>query len=254
MGKVFVDYRFGDRHLINDFINPNLDWYSENARFSPLVLQAHEGDTFVEEVATFIRDGFIYPMMGGYPSADGQLLRCRKSMFQYCFKKCVPYVWSFPQECLSQRIGICVDTSNLACSLLISKVSARACLGEVRNSKTDELLGLHEWVDVFYKGSQYIMETTVHGSNIITLVVRDDTYERISAWAQTSGIYYVLKGSFDNKDFAGDPSIVGMMAFPSKILHLGYAKIAQESKKRVKREWEIEELTKVKIIMKAFQG
>lgn len=240
----FVNYRFGDLHRITSFIDPDIDW------LSPL-----EGDALVEEVAKFIRTCFTYPTLGEYPSADGQLLRCHKNLLQYCFKECRYYVWSFPQECLHQRIGICVDTANLGASLLIAKLPIRVCLGEVRSSKTSELLGLHAWVLVPYKNDWYFWEATIHtDADVKTLILGADAENKVSTWAQSGGVYYVTKASYNREDFEGDPSIVGLMSFPAKIMVLGFDKVSHQSPRKLKREWQIDEMMKVKMLLKAFQG
>ncbi len=111
-------------------------------------LKADDDDRFVENVAEWIRDKFKYPLdVNGDPAAQAQLLKFKSGWFSYIFKKCVEYHWSLPTEVITSGYGICIDTSNLAESVLRVKPlkESYVVLGEVRRTLDDVLLGYHAW-------------------------------------------------------------------------------------------------------------
>jgi len=237
---VKVDYRFGDIWDIRDFINPHLNTVFLNT-----------GDKRVEDVAAFIRDEFTYPLINDNPSADGQLRRYHKSLFKYHFQKCVYYMWSFPQEVLAQKLGICIDTANLATSLLVPN-NAWCCLGEVR-AIDGNLLGLHAWTEFPYKGEPTIMETTIH-KPANTLVPVKDAYDKNSNWAIKGGVYYVEQARYNNTTFHGDSGIVAVMGLPTKRVWLfGLEETKLFPAKKLYREWEREERWKTKLLAEAYR-
>ena len=237
-----VNYRFGDTWLITDFVNPNI-----SVNFSSA------GDKLVEEVAAFIRDQFRYPLVGGNPSADGQFRRFHKNLCRYHFSQYAYYMWSFPQETLLIGKGICIDTANLATSLLVSKLNALVCLGEVRTSREDTLLGYHAWTLCPYKNDIYLLETTIHEMGINNLVTVSSAYGRNSDWAKQGNIYYLEKARYNNTLFSGDTSIVAGMALPAnRILLYGLDEAKIYPKRKLYKEWRQEEIIKTKLLRQAF--
>lgn len=244
-----VDYRFGELHYATEFVTP------ANSAIKKAVMQFNgvEGDELVEKVASFIRDSFQYPLVDSLPSADGQLLRFRKSLLSHHFKKCVDYMWSFPSECLHQKLGICIDTSNLSASLLVTGIDAWVCLGEVRSSKEDTVLGLHAWVEVPYKGKQYVQETTIHEPTIDTLITAESAYDKGSDWAKQGNIYYVPGARYNDEDYEGDESIIVRISLPArKAVIFGADGAPKTSRKKLRKEWKSEEVTKMAMLKEAY--
>lgn len=237
-----VNYRFSDIWDIRDFINPRLT-----------TTFVGEGDKVVEDIALFIRGQFVYPLIGENPSADAKFQRFHKNLCRYYFSKYVYYMWSFPQETLAQKLGICIDTANLATSLLVSKIDAWCCLGEVRATKDGTLLGYHAWEKCPYKGELTIMETTVH-QPANTLVTTKNAYDRNSTWAIVSGLYYVEQAKYNNKEFQGDSSVVASMNLPAKRVWLfGLEKTKLLPARKLYREWRREEQWKTKLLEEAYK-
>lgn len=232
-----VDYRFGDRWLVTDFITP----------MNPDILNVglvSAGDELVEKVSAFIRDNFVYPMAGDMPSADGQLLRYTQGIMKHGFKCCRYYVWAFPAEVLQSKLGYCAETGNLAGSLLVSKLDAWATLGDVLDLN-DTLLGRHEWVELEYAGQPSILETTIHVAGANNLANQTSVYDKESDWAKQGGLYYRPVAWFNNKKFRGDSSIIAMMGLPAKRVLL----FGLEETQKVKAKQLYKELRKEKVIM-----
>lgn len=228
-----VDYRFGDIWLITDFVNPRV-----------VLKFTSEGDALVEDATSFIRDAFTYPMVNGYPSSDGKLKRYHKNFLLYHFKSYVYYMWSFPAEVLAQGKGICIDTSNLAASLLVPDIDAWVCLGEVRTSDDDQLLGYHAWIVCPYKNDIYLCETTIHQESE-NKVKMSQAYDRVSNWAQQGNLYYVEQARYNYAAFSGNSGIVANMGLPARRVRMYGAEATRSySKKRLAREWRQEEIAK----------
>ena len=250
-----VDFRWGDKYKATEFIQPRSLEIATKAK----KLNA-TGDV-IDKVAAFIRDHFAYPLIGGQPSADGQFLRYRKSLLGYHWKKCVFYMWSFPAEVLLQKLGICIDTANLATSLLRAESSiAFTCLGQVRKTATDELLSYHAWTAVESKQQFYLLETTIHepdGKNMITL---HDAYHKDSDFATTSGIYYVEDARYDESQYIGTTDlglsgiIFTLMGLPQKQLRMfGLERARQVPAKKLYTQWRKEEQLKWKEVSRAWR-
>lgn len=217
-----VDYRFGDKWLITDFITPN--HFDIVAAAESLAV----ADDYVQNVAHYVCDNFEYPMNYGRPCCCGQLVRYRRGFFRYKFRERRRYIWALPCEVMQSGFGFCAETGNLAESLLRAggKTGAWACLGEVRDL-SDNLLGLHEWVRCSWKHDRYVMETTIHEPGIATMVPASSVYDKNSSFAQKAGIYYVERAYFNEKEYHepganGGMSVVKLMSFPPPaLLHMG---------------------------------
>ncbi|GAH35812.1 unnamed protein product, partial [marine sediment metagenome] len=125
-----VPWRFSERYLATDFVQTKNISILEEAG----LLYKQNNGNFVRGVADYIRDNFYYPLdNAGNPSASGQLLRHQKGFMAYHFKNCVYYAWSLPNEVVATGCGICIDTANLATSLLRAKENAETwvVLGDV---------------------------------------------------------------------------------------------------------------------------
>jgi len=246
-----VDYRFGNKELITSFVTlHNPDIQQVITTFGDA-----EGDSLVEKVAAFIRDNFEYPMAGDMPLADGQLLRYTDGLFSHKFKCCRYYVWAFPSEVLQSKLGYCAETGNLAESLLLSKVKALVCLGEVRSSKDDSLLGLHAWIETQYKNETYVFETTIHEKEGNNLVTAKGVYNKDSDWAKVAGLYYIVKGKYDNKKFTGDADIVAKLGLPAKrVLLFGLEETQKMRAKRLYKELQREQKIMENLLKQAWGG
>lgn len=236
-----VDYRFGDIWPITDFARPITGIFTS------------KGDALVEDVLAFIRDGFTYPLVGGYPSSDGKLKRFHRNLLAYHFKLYVYYMWSFPPEVLAQTKGICIDTANLAASLLVSEVDAWVCLGEVRTSEDDQLLGYHAWIVYPYKNDMYLGETTIHEEGANNQVTMSSAYDRNSAWAKQGNLYYVEQARYNPINFSGNSSIVANMALPARRVRMYGAEATRaHSKKWLAKQWRQEEIEKTHSLQAAW--
>jgi len=223
---------------VTDFITP------KNPDVLNLGFGNLEGDDLVEKVAAFIRDNFVYPMAGDLPSTDGQLLRYTQGIMKHGFKCCRYYVWAFPAEVLQSKLGYCCETSNLAESLLVSKLDTWATLGDVL-ALNDTLLGTHEWVELEHAGQPSILETTIHVAGANNLATQASVYDKESDWAKQGGLYYRPVGWFNNEQFRGDSSIIAMMGLPAKRVLLSCVEEAQ----KVKAKQLYKELRKENAIM-----
>ena len=194
-----VDFRFGELYYTNDFLqvnNPSVATALTEA-FQQLDLNA-SNDQKVEVLADYIKRKYQYPfMVDETPSCGGYFLRYQKdSKFRdFHWRAIRDYMWSFPAECIVQGYGICIDTSNLAFSLLkMAGVPAKVCLGAVYETKSNQLLGYHAWVEVPYKGEQYVLETTIHpdGENLLPAK---------AVYGKKMDVYYVKEAEYDEKNY-----------------------------------------------------
>ena len=247
-----VDWRFGDKYYVTEFIMVNnsmiRDVYDK--------LKTSENDKFVENVADWIRDKFQYPLdSSGNPAAQAQLLMFRYSIFKYLFKKCVEYHWTFPSEVITSGYGICIDTANLAESVLRIKPieDSWVVLGEVRDTLTDNLLGYHAWCELPYKNDRYVLETTIHVAGVNNLVKAEDIYNK------KLDVYYVKHAYYNESEYhpvtsIGAYQIIYLLGLPAKKVKLaGFEKIASMKPKKVYKMWRKEEKLKLEAILNAFK-
>jgi hypothetical protein len=163
-------------------------------------------------------------------------------------------MWSFGQETLIIKRGICADTAILATSLLIADLDAWCCLGEVRKID-DTLLGYHAWTVCPYENEETLMETTVHTLGSNTLVKTKDSYDKVSAWAANAGLYYVERARFNSNSFIGDPSIVASMSLPAnRVLLFGLEATRKFNPKQLRAEWKKEEKMKTKLLQAVYKN
>jgi len=190
-----IDWRPAGVWRITDFIQ--IDNPAIEDRFE--TLDSEEDDKFVKNVARHIRDNFTYPLshITKNPAPEMQMLHGSKCPATWHFKRCIPYSWLFPTEVeKSTKEGICVDTTNLAMSILRSKkIKAWAVLGRVNRTSDDQLLGYHAWVEVQYLGTTYVLETTVHETGKNNLVPADSIYNK------KMSIYYVPTARYNENTY-----------------------------------------------------
>lgn len=249
-------WRFGERYLVTDFVQVNNIAIIDMAN-------SLQGDGFISNVAAWIRDKFYYPLDGsGNPSAQGQLLRHQKGLFSgYHAKKCVYYAWSLPNEILDfTRCGICIDTANLATSVLrVKGIDAWVTLGDVRDIKSDTLLGRHAWVTLPYEGENYVLETTIHEAGVKNMAKTKDVYDKNSEWAKRGGIYFVYQAKYNEKEFKGEgplgSEIVELLGLPThRVLLMGKVRTQREKEGRLLKEWRAEERIITNLLREAYRG
>jgi hypothetical protein len=161
-------------------------------------------DEFIRKCVEFVRDNFTYPLdYLGAPSSGMQVRRFDKGRWwSYFYNKTMSYAWSFPEETLVIKYGICIDTALLITSILLAGgIDAKCCLGSVVNSKTQEVEGYHAWSEFAYKNNDCIDETTIHFKSE-TIISKSLAYNCDSEWAKTSGIYYRLEAKFNNRSYS----------------------------------------------------
>ncbi len=188
-----VDWRFGDRYFITEFVRPN----TFEVELMAERLRARSAEERVLNVARWIRDDFYYPLdWRGQPSADGQLLKSRRAIGSYHFKKCVNYMWLFPSETIMMGFGICIDTSLVATSVLLRLgVDSVVALGAVYDQK-GSLLGYHAWTEFTINNTRYVLETTIHEREVNNVMLAEDAYSgkygiRYDKYAEFNHIKYV---------------------------------------------------------------
>lgn len=255
-----VPWRFGEDYLATDFVQARNVAVLEQAN---VLFRGGKEDAFVEKVASWIRDEFYYPLDNSKnPSASGQLLRHQKgALGGYHFKKCVYYAWSLPNEVIgATKCGICIDTANLAGSVLRAKETKNAwvCIGDVKSVTDDTLLGRHAWVEVPYRGAAYVLETTIH-EEINNLVPAVEVYDKNSPWAQKAGLYYVVQGRYDETEFIGEGPLgaqaVELMGLPAnRVLLFGLEATCRQKPRKLYKEWRQEEVQKEKLLREAYRG
>jgi hypothetical protein len=192
-----VDFRFGESYYVNDFLQINNP--SVAAALTEALQQLNgSNDQKIEVIADYIKRKYQYPfMVDGSPSCGGYFLRYQKdSKFKdFHWHAIRDYMWSFPAECIVQKLGICIDTSNLAFSLLkMAGVPAKVCLGAVYETKSNQLLGYHAWVEVSYKGETYVFETTIHPDGVNLLPAK-------AVYGKKMDVYYVKEAEYDEKSY-----------------------------------------------------
>ena len=249
--NLIVDYRFGDKYSVYAFVTPK----------NPDIVEISRKLDGIQAIAKFVRDGFTYPLANGQPSADGQMVRFKKDFFNYQFKKCVYYMWSFPAECLFQQYGICIDTANVCTSLMRSqKFVAWTALGEVRSYVEDTLLGSHAWTVIEWLDTEYVDETTIHDADKNPLVLRDNVCDRNSEWAKLAGVYYVEQARYNEKEYhpTGDLGHAGiifrLMGLPTKPVEIyGLENVEKMKPKKVYKEWRKDQLQVHRGLTKAWE-
>jgi len=207
-GKIpIVDWRFGDKYYVTEFITPRNVMVENIAR---LYKGRSEIESFIN-VARWIRDKFYYPLdWRGQPSCDGQFLKSRKRFGSYHFRKCVAYMWLFPPETINMGFGICIDTALLATSVLIAMgLDAWCVLGAIYDNK-GELIGYHAWTEVLIDNTWYLLETTIHMEGVSNIMKRDDAY------TGKYGIKYEKFAMFNDKTYHEYKSILQYMKFFGK--------------------------------------
>jgi hypothetical protein len=253
-----VPWRFGEVYLATDFVMAGNVSIKEQAE----ILFNGGGDAFVEAVAGWIRDEFYYPLDNSEnPSASGQLLRHQKGLLAgYHFKKCVYYAWSLPNEVLgATKCGICIDTAQLAGSVLRAKElkDAWVVIGDVLAVSDGSLLGRHAWVEAPYHGASFVLETTIHqegGNNLVPSVY---VYDKNSEWAKRAGLYYAVQAKYNEKDFIGEGPLgaqaIELMGYPAGMMQrFGMEATCRRSTWSLQRAWKKEELKKDKLLRKAW--
>ena len=164
-----VDFRFGDKWFITDFVTPN----------NPTVAEITDALTGITAIAEYIRDEYSYPFNAiGQPATNSQLCNAEFypnfPMFQSSILR--PYAWDFPAETVITKSVYCVETANLMCSILRRKgIESFVALGAVL-SPVGVVLGYHAWVKVLIIGRWYICETTIHEPDAQNLIPMDDLY------------------------------------------------------------------------------
>ncbi len=100
-----VQWRFGERYLVTEFIQHQNVAVREIASSLP----KNNQDEFVLAASVHIRDYYFYPLDDAKnPSTSGQLLRYRKGFMSYHFKRCESYVWALPCEVINTKCGYCL--------------------------------------------------------------------------------------------------------------------------------------------------
>jgi hypothetical protein len=254
-----VSFRFGEKYLVNEFIQSRSYEIVKLAK----QLNSESEDETIKRVSLFIRDGFEYPLdQSKNPSTDGRFERYKKSILpnDYQFKAFKYYVWAFPVEVLISKLGYCAETANLMTSILRAcGIDAYTGLGEVRKTSTDELLGYHAWTVMPYQGQEHLDETTIH-REVNTLIPSKDIYDKVSSFAKIGDVYYVEHARYDDFDYIGATNlgksgiIFSLIGKPLKLLNvLGLDKLQQLKPKRLYREWRREECVKSNHIQRAFR-
>lgn len=252
-------WRFGERYLATDFVMVKNPAIIEQAN---ILSSVPSEDKFIERTALWIRDSFFYPLDNSdNPSAQGQLLRHQKGFASgYHFKKCVYYAWSLPNEVISAtKCGICIDTANLAASVLRAKdIDAWVVLGDVLSSQDDTLMGRHAWVEVDLKKTKKVFETTVHEPGASNLIDAALVYDKDSWWAQDKGIYYFAQARYNESVFLGDgplgAQIMELFGLPAKrVLIFGLERTRGCKSRQLYKEWRHEEKIKVALVTEAYR-
>ena len=256
-----VPWRFGERYLATDFVQMNNIAVREQANELASTDPLRNQDTFIEQVARWIRDNFFYPLdNAGNPAAQGQLLRHRKGLVTgYHAKKCVYYAWSLPNEILGfSYCGICIDTANLAGSVLrAGGIDAWVILGDVNSAKNGTLIGRHAWVETPYSGKVYVLETTIHDPDTVNTIEASEVYDKTSDWAKKSGIYFIVQAKYNENEFKGEGPLgagfVELMGLPAhRVLLMGREQTLHIRTAKLQKEWCSEERLKTRLLKEAY--
>lgn len=252
-------WRFGEKYLATDFVTPSNIAIREEA---DVLHEGTDDDQFIYMASRWVRDNFFYPLdRAGKPSAQGQLLRHHISLTAgYHCKKCVYYAWSLPNEVIgATKCGICVDTANLAASILRAKtIDAWVVLGDVLSAKDDTLLGRHAWVMVPVGGVNQVIETTIHEANINNVIEAALVYDKTSWWAQDKGIYYSVQARYNEKEYIGEGPLGGQIMelffLPAKrVMIFGLNGTRRLKPRKLYKEWRQEERIKTALVAEAYR-
>jgi len=247
-----VDWRFGDKYYVTEFIMVGNSMIRDEYE----KLKDADENAFIENVATWIRDNFQYPIdYRGNPAAQAQLLKYKRNPLNWMFKKCVDYHWSFPTEVLVTKLGICIDTSNLAESVLRVRPlpETYVALGEVRRTADNQLLGYHAWVELPYRNERYVLETTIHRKDVWPLIKANDVY------GGKLDVYYIKHAYYDETKYVpvtslGAYQIIYLLGLPArKVQLLGFEKVISMKPRKIYRMWREEEKVKLEAIFNAFK-
>ncbi|MEM2122925.1 MAG: transglutaminase domain-containing protein [Candidatus Bathyarchaeia archaeon] len=170
-----IPYRFGEAYYVTQFIQP----------YNPGVLEAYrrcwnqDKDGLVENVAEYVKLNLRYPMdRDGQPLCQGEFKRFEFQRGMWLWRRSADYAWSLPGETLAQGWGICIDTANLAVSILRrGRVTSYVCLGAVYDSASEELLGYHAWARTWYRGGWWLIETTIHDPELGNMTTIGEAYK-----------------------------------------------------------------------------
>ena len=203
-----VDYRFGDKYYVTEFVRP----YTFMVKCISKTLKGKNDVETVINVARFIRDEFYYPLdIFKNPSCDAMFLKSRKFCYSWHFKKYVNYLWLFPSECLLMKFGICIDTS-LLCTSILRCLGFFSYVGLGAVYYKDKLLGYHAWTEVYIpsKADWYIIETTIHEKNVSNILRREEAYKG------SYDIQYEIFARFNEKEYEEVKPILTWIQFYGK--------------------------------------
>lgn len=265
-----VPWRFGERYLATEFVQKDNVAVKDIAEkiilcsINKLNVNPPSNDTLVEFLSKWIRDEFDYPLDShGDPAADGVLKRYQKTFCQYMFSKNVHYMWSLPNETISTKQGICIDTANLSVSVARSlNLDAWVVLGDIRTVDSDTLVGRHAWYESIYCGDMFCIETTMHDASVNNIVPSDELYNRNSSWAKARGIYYSVQARYNEKEYRGEgplgyelPLLLGLPIKQVRKALLCSDQIMSELNKKTKnynRAWKKDNMETYEYLSKAF--
>lgn len=256
-----VPWRFGERATTYDFLQVENVAVREEA--CNMLAPGGDLNRHFESLAKWIRDGFEYPLnSSGQPCAEGVFRYGRQTVCGWHYEKAVNYMWLYPNEVLSFRHGICIDTANLAVTVGICLgLKALVILGEVRSAKDDQVLGYHAWYQSPYLDEPYVIETTVHEPGSNNIVSTKDAYDKNSAWAQTRGLYYFVQARYNRDGYqelgplgAKLPLLLGLPAKHAMVYGIQHTMEHREKNPRMlARAWRLEEGYLVGLIKEAYK-
>ena len=119
----------------------------------------------IKQVLKFVAKSIEYPLdYKGRPTAARHVKVFKWWNGFYLADISSGYGWLFPNQTVSVRKGVCIDTACLCTSLLrIKGVEAYTILGAVLRTRDKRFLGFHAWTEaVDDEGVKLVLETTVH--------------------------------------------------------------------------------------------
>ncbi|RLE91332.1 MAG: hypothetical protein DRN04_13065 [Thermoprotei archaeon] len=155
---------FNEKYDVRDFVMP------KNPEIKELALKiaekAKSRHDYIVNVAKWIAENIEYPYnYKGKPSTERMVFVFKWWNRLYHYENYVEYAWLFPNQVLHVGKGICVDTANLATSLLRAmKFEAYTVLGALLKPRRKHVIGFHAWTEVYDDeyGKWLIIETTTH--------------------------------------------------------------------------------------------
>jgi len=165
MGTVVDATLFDEKYDVRDFVMPR------NPEIKELALNIAEKSNsrheYIVNVAKWIAENIEYPYnYKGQPSTERLVFVFKWWNKLYHYENYKEYAWLFPNQVLHVGKGICIDTANLATSLLRAmKFEAYTVLGALlKPGRRKKLIGLHAWTEVLddEKSQWLIIETTTH--------------------------------------------------------------------------------------------